>query len=167
MLGVLGGLGHVGIAMCYLFALPLAGGEEAPTVAYVERLNASPAVGAVAFPLILCFSLGVLVMASAAWRAGLVGWWWPAALTAAVLAEAVFPAEIPAVQLRVIAVLVVVFGYLGLRVLRMTDTEWDGIPAASAQPVPAPRLLAAAELRADRRRKDGDLPDQARASHDI
>jgi hypothetical protein len=46
--------------------------------AYIDRVNATPVINAVAFPLILCFALAVLTMAWAAWRAGLIGWWGPA-----------------------------------------------------------------------------------------
>src|SRR5690606_27390632 len=84
VLGVLGGLGHVAIAMFYLFGLALPGGDQAQMESYVERVNTS-AVGAVAFPLILCFALGVLVLGWAAWRAGLVGLWGPIAVTLAVI----------------------------------------------------------------------------------
>src|SRR5690606_18950732 len=51
MLGVLGGLGHVSIAMFYLFAMALPGGDRAEMESYVERINESAAVGAVVFPL--------------------------------------------------------------------------------------------------------------------
>lgn len=130
VLGVLGGLGHVAIALFYLFALALPGGDQAQMVSYVERVNSS-AVGAVAFPLILCFALGVLVLGWAAWRAGLIGWWGPVAVTAAVLVAEVLPAGIPALQVAANALATVVFGFLGLRVIRMTDTDWDGVrPAA-------------------------------------
>lgn len=127
VLGVLGGLGHVAIAMFYLFALALPGGDRAQMESYVERVNASPAVGAVAFPLILCFGLGVLVLAWAAWRAGLVGWWGPTAVTAAVVVESALPVAIPALQVGVIVLITVVFGFLGIRIIRMTDTAWDGV----------------------------------------
>jgi hypothetical protein len=126
VLGVLGGLGHVAIAMFYLFALALPGGDQAQMVSYVERVNSS-AAGAVAFPLILCFALGVLVLGWAAWRAGLVGWWGPVAVTVAVLVAEVLPAGAPALQVGANVLATVVFGFLGVRVIRMTDTDWDGV----------------------------------------
>ena len=78
VLAVLGGFGHFGIAMYYLVSLSLAGGDKAEMIAFVDRLNESAVLGAVAFPLILCFGLGVAVLPWAAWRAGAVGWWAPA-----------------------------------------------------------------------------------------
>lgn len=130
VIGVLGGFGHFGIAMFYIVALVLPGGDRAEMVAYVERLNASPVLGAVAFPLILCFGLGVLVLAWAAWRTGLIGWWGPAVVTAGVLVQFGLPFNSAAVTLAVLVALTVVFGHLGLRVLRMSDSEWGGVPAA-------------------------------------
>jgi len=129
---VLGGFGHAAIAMYTLFTLPLAGGDPAQMAAYVERLNATSVINAVAFPLILCFALAVLMMAWAAWRAGLIGWWGPAIVTTVVLAHLLLPESLPAAALAGMAALTVVFGYLGLRILRMTDTQWGGI----RQPVP-------------------------------
>lgn len=125
-LGVLGGLGHIAIAMFYFFALALPGGDEAQMVSYVERVNGS-AAGAVAFPLILCFAVGVLVLGWAAWRAGLIGVWGPVAVTVAVLVAEVLPAGMPALQIAANTLATAVFGFLGLRVIRMANTDWDGV----------------------------------------
>src|SRR4051794_15732644 len=130
-LAVLGGFGHAGIAMVYLFGLPLAGGDRAEMVAYLDRLNDTAAVGFVAFPLILGFGLGVAVLAWAASRSGLIGWGGPAAVTAVVVAHLVLPEDITAVSIAALLALTVVFGWLGIRVLRMTDAEWE-IPSAVA-----------------------------------
>ena len=129
VLGVLGGFGHFGIGMFYLVALALPGGDRTEMVAYIERLNANPALVAIAFPLIACFALGILVMAWAAWRTGLVGLWGPVVVTAAVLAHSALPGSIPLVDLATLVAIAVVFGYLGIRVARMTDAEWV-VPAA-------------------------------------
>ena len=129
VLAVLGGFGHAGIAMFYILSLPLDGGDRAEMVAYVERLNASPVLGFVAFPLILCFALGVLVLPWAAWRAGAIGIWAPVVATVAVLAHFGLPITITVVEVALLTLLTVVFGALGVRVLRMTDAEWTGVPA--------------------------------------
>jgi hypothetical protein len=89
--GVLGGFGHFGIALFYIVALALRGGDRTEMVAYIDRLNATPALAAIALPLILCFGLGVLTLAWAAWRAGLIGWWGPAVATCAVLVQEGLP----------------------------------------------------------------------------
>lgn len=139
VLGVLGGFGHFGIALFYIVSLALPGGNRAEMVAYIERLNSSPALGAVAFPLILCFGLGVLVLPWAAWRAGLIQLWGPALASAAVLVHFGLPTEPPTpVSVVLLIALTVVFGHLGLRIMRMTDAEWDGVHVAGAAPVPVP-----------------------------
>jgi hypothetical protein len=135
-LAVLGGFGHFGIALYYIVSLSLAGGDKAEMIAYVDRLNESAVLGAVAFPLILCFGLGVALLPWAAWRAGAVGLWAPAVATAAVLVGQALPVSNIVTVLASIAGLVVVFGYLGVRVLQMTDAEWDGVRRA-AHPEPA------------------------------
>ena len=125
---VLGGFGHFGIAMFYVLSLSLAGGNEAEMVAFIDRVNESAALGAVAFPLILCFGLGVALLPWAAWRAGAVGLWAPAVATAAVVVGQGLPVRNDVTVLATLTGLVAVFGYLGVRVLRMTDAEWDGVP---------------------------------------
>lgn len=138
VLGVLGAFGHFAIALFYIVALALPGGDRAEMVAYVDRLNASPVLGAVVFPLILCFGLGVVVVAWAAWRAGLVGIWGPASVTAVVLVHNLLPFQPPTVLTVVLlVVLTVVFGHLGVRILRTGDAAWDGAPAAAAPRVSA------------------------------
>jgi hypothetical protein len=139
VLAVLGGFGHAGIAIVYLFALGLAGGNRGEMVAYFDRVNDLPALAFIAFPLILCFGLGVAVLAWATWRSGLIGWWGPAVATAVVLAHLALPFDNAAIELVGLGALAVVFGWLGVRVLRMTDTEWESTPSlpASRQAVPA------------------------------
>jgi hypothetical protein len=128
VLAVLGGFGHAGIAMFYLFGSALARGDRAEMVAYVDRLNSSFVLGGIAFPLILCFALAVLALPWAAWRAGAIGWWAPALATVAVLVEEVLPSSATAVSIGTLTSITVVFGALGVRVLRMTDAEWEGTP---------------------------------------
>lgn len=138
VLGVLGGFGHFAIALFYAVALALPGGDRAEMVASVERLNASAVLGVIVFPLILCFGLGVLVLAWAAWRAGLVGLWGSVLVTVGVLAHNVLPFQPPtALTVALLAAMTAVFGHLGLRVLAMRDDEWQPAPAARIA-VPAP-----------------------------
>jgi hypothetical protein len=133
-LAVLGGFGHFGIALYYIVSLSLAGGDEAEMIAFIDRLNESAVLGFVAFPLILCFGLGVALLPWAAWRAGAVGVWAPVLATAAVLVGQGLPFSNALTVLTTVAALVVVFGYLGVRVLRMTDGEWDGVRPVAAPP---------------------------------
>jgi hypothetical protein len=117
---VLGAFGHLGITLFYLFSLGLPGGDRAQMEAFVDRANELPELGAVAFPLILCFGIGLALMAWAAWRAGLVGWWGPAAVTAVVLAHDLLPFEVPpAASAVALAVPAAVFGWVGVRSLAL------------------------------------------------
>lgn len=130
---VLGGFAHFGLGFMYFVALPLAGGDRAEMVAFIERLNESAGLAWVAIPLILCFGFGVLLLPWAAWRAGTVHLAVPAVVTVAVLAQMF----VPATDISTTAVLLVLTGayvLLGRRVLRMTDAEWDGVPRAEAHP---------------------------------
>ncbi len=136
-LAVLGGFGHFGIAMYYVLSLSLAGGDEAEMIAFIDRVNESAVLGAVAFPLILCFGLAVAVLPWAAWRAGAVGVWAPVVATAAVLVAQGLPFSHDILELSTLIAIVVVFGHLGVRVLQMTDAEWDGVRQVPAHPEPA------------------------------
>jgi hypothetical protein len=124
---VLGGFGHLGIGFFYVLAAALPGGERAEMVAYVDRLNESTALAVLAFPLITCFAVGMLLLPWAAFRAGLIGWWGPAAGTVAVLLHVATPPEVADVVSPVsLALLAAVFGFLGARTLRMPDRAWVG-----------------------------------------
>jgi hypothetical protein len=136
-LGVLGGFGHFAIGMFYLVALALPGGDPGQMVAYVERLNAHPALTAIALPLILCFGFGVVAMSWAAWRIGLLGWWAPVLVTAVVLMHTLLPISSISVEIGGLAALTTVFGYLGIRIARMSDTAWDRSATSETMSVPA------------------------------
>lgn len=132
VLAVLGGFGHFGIAMFYIVSLSLPGGDRGEMVTFVDRLNESAVLGWTAFPLIMCFGLGVAILPWAAWRAGAVHWWAPAVATAAVLVAQGLPFSNDLIAVATVAALLAVFGHLGVRVLRMTDAEWDGVPRPSS-----------------------------------
>lgn len=126
---VLGGIGHVGIGFFYVLAGALHGGRQAEMVAYIDRLNGSTALAAMAFPLIACFSIGMFLLPWAAYRAGIVARWSPIVATAAVLLQMGLPPEIPGqdtVTLLTLILLTVVFGQMGVRVLTMRDEAWFG-----------------------------------------
>lgn len=136
-LAVLGGFGHFGIAMFYLVSLSLAGGDRGEMIDFIDRLNASPALGAIAFPLILSFGLSVAVLPWGAWRAGAVHWWVPALATAAFVAETALPFRTTLSATAILVAASVAYTALGLRVLRMTDAEWDGVRSPAPTSVPA------------------------------
>ena len=137
VLGVLGGFGHFTIGMFYLVALALPGGDPGQMAAYVDRLNALPALTAIAFPLILSFGLGVVAMSWAAWRIGLLGWWGPMLVTAVVLMHQLLPISSTPVELGGLAALTAVFGYLGIRIAWMSDAAWNRAATSETASVPA------------------------------
>ncbi|UOY02006.1 hypothetical protein [Blastococcus sp. PRF04-17] len=120
--------------MVWLTATALPGGNPAEMVAYFDRLTESSLTGAVWLPLMLFLGIGLAVLPWAAWRAGAVHWWAPALATVAVVAEFGLPFRSTASEVVVFTALAAAYGTIGLRVLRMTDAEWDGAP--SARPLP-------------------------------
>ena len=131
---VLGGLALFAEGVVWLTATALPGGDPAEMAAYFDRLTASSLTGAVWMTLMLCLGIGLLALPWAAWRAGGLHWWVPALATVAVLAEFGLPFHTTASEIVVFTALTAAFGAIGLRVLRMTDAEWDGAP--SDRPVP-------------------------------
>jgi hypothetical protein len=130
---VLGGLALFAEGVVWLTATALPGGDPAEMAAYFDRLTESSLTGAVWMTLMLCLGIGLAVLPWAAWRAGAVQWWIPALATVAVVAEFGLPYHSTASEIAVFAALAVVFGHLGIRVLRMADGEWDGVRPAGRQ----------------------------------
>ncbi len=134
---MLGGLAHFGMGFFYLVATALPGGDPSEMVAFIDRLNDSALLGAVAFPLILCFGLGVAILPWGAWRAGAVQWWVPALATAVLAAHLALPETLPYAGTAKMLALTVAYTALGLQVLRQTDAEWDGVHPAPRTPAQA------------------------------
>lgn len=135
---VLAGVAFTLIGNMYLFASSLAGGDRAEMVDYIERINTGWVFGILLFALAMCSHLGFIVLPWAAWRAGLVGVWAPALATVVVVVHFVLPSGF-AFDMVTFAALACVFGYLGVRILQLSDAEWDGVrtPIRSESPVPA------------------------------
>jgi hypothetical protein len=133
---LLGALGHMGLATVYLVMRSLAGGDPAQMRAFEDRLNSDPAL-VVFFVLLTSFGVGLALLAWAAWRAGLIGWWGPVLITAVVILHNVLPDDPPAVvQLGAVGAIAVVFGWLGIRTLRLSDTDWDPAGGPASQRIP-------------------------------
>jgi hypothetical protein len=142
VLAILGALGHVAV-MTYQLALvemTKAGDREA-MVALIDRMDSSPVVGVVVFPMILAFALGLLILAIALWRARFVQGWTALLVVAAVALDIGAPDGAPAsVSIAKQLLAFAAFAYVGLRVLRMSDAEWDRPSEREelvAQPQPA------------------------------
>lgn len=131
---VLGGLGLFAEGVIWVTATALPGGDPAEMAAYFDRLTESSLTGAVWMTLMLSFGLGLLMLPWATWRAGAVPVWVPALATVAVVAEFGLPFHSTASEIAVFTALTVAYGTIGLRVLRMTDAEWDGVRRTSPSP---------------------------------
>jgi hypothetical protein len=135
LFALLGALGHVGLATVGLIMRSMAGGDPAQMRGFEDRLDGDPAL-LVFTVLLTSFGVGLALLAWAAWRAGLIGWWAPALITAAVLAHNVLPDDPPAAfSFTAIGAIAVVFGWLGIRTLRLSDTDWDPV-GTPTPPVP-------------------------------
>ena len=122
----LGALGHAALGIIYLIMRSLAGGDATAMRTFEERLNSDVPVGAVGLTLLLSFGIGIALLAWAAWRAGIIGVWGPAVITAVVVAHGVLPEDLPsAVSVTALGLIAVVFGWLGVRTTRLSDAEWE------------------------------------------
>ncbi|MDP4501969.1 hypothetical protein [Nonomuraea turcica] len=131
---LLGALGHMGLATVYLVMRSLAGGDPGQMRAFEDRLNSDAAL-MIFVVLLTSFGIGIALLSWAAWRAGLIGWWAPAMITAVAIAHNALPDDPPMpVQLAALGVIAVVFGRLGVRTLRLSDTDWDHTSASAPEP---------------------------------
>jgi hypothetical protein len=126
-LSMLGALGHTAIATLYVAMLSLAGGGRDEMLAYADRLLNGTAAAILIVPLIICFPVGMALLAFAAWRAGLVPGWGPALVSLAAL-TAFLPTGGEAVALTAYSVLTAVYTWIGVHTLRLRDAEWDTVP---------------------------------------
>jgi len=131
---VLGAMGHTALAVIYLLLRSLDAGRPAEMIAFEDRINADPWLTAVGLALLVSFGLGLTLLSWAAWRAGLMGWWGPAVITGVVLVHNFYPDDVPMiVGIAALGAIAVVFGWLGTRLLVMSDDEWD----AAMTPTPS------------------------------
>jgi hypothetical protein len=128
--GVLGATGHVCIGLFYVISAALQGGDKAQMIAFIDRLNDSAALGLSVMPMLVGFSLGVLLLSWAAFRAGLIAIWGPVVATLAVLQHLILPSDFAGGHINTLGLvgLTAVFGYLGSRALTMSDHAWAGAP---------------------------------------
>jgi hypothetical protein len=121
---LLGALGHTALAVVYLMMRSLVDGDRSQMVAFEDRINADTSLGIIATVLLLSFGVGLALLAWAAWRAGVIGWWGPAVVTAVVVAHGVLPDDLPPViPFTALAGIAAVFGWLGVRILTTPDAR--------------------------------------------
>ena len=138
-LAVLGALGHMAIVCVGLVFLEMPkAGDRAGMLALIDRLNESPTVGLIVFPLILCFGLSLLFLSLATWRARLVPGWVAAAVVAALVVHFGLPEDVPGVGAVANGLAAFGFMFIGVRVARSADgPEPAADVSAAAVPQPA------------------------------
>lgn len=123
---LLGALGHTALSVIYLLMRSLDGGQPAEMIGFEDRLNADPSLSAVGLVLLVSFGLGLTLLSWASWRAGLIGWWGPAVITGVALVHIFYPGDVPMIaQIAALCAIAVVFGWLGIRVLALSNEEWN------------------------------------------
>lgn len=120
--GTLGALGHAAYAGFTVIQLATAGGDRTAMTQLLERANSSAVVAPVAV-CIESFAVGVVFLAFAAWRAGVVGRYAPAAIAGAFLLEAANAGSAAAGAVKE-ALALIALGSVGVVVIRMSDRAW-------------------------------------------
>lgn len=126
-LAIVGALGHVAVITYQLALVEMTKtGDREAMVALIDRMDSSPVVGVIVFPMILAFALGMLLLAIALWRARFVQGWGALLVVAAVALDIGAPDGTPAaVSIAKQLLAFAAFAYVGLRVLRLSDDEWN------------------------------------------
>jgi hypothetical protein len=107
------------------------GGARDRMVEFVNGMYESTAFTMLLFPF-LSFFVGWILLAIALWRARVAPLWVAATLGVAPLSE-FFGPEMVSPEL-MFALFLIALGYLGLRVLRLSDKEWERGEAPGAEP---------------------------------
>jgi hypothetical protein len=110
----------------YLLMRSLNGGQPTQMIAFEDRIDADPSLTVVGLILLVSFGLGLTLLSWASWRAGLIGWWGPTVITGVVLVHNFYPGDVPLIaQIAALCSIAVVFGLLGVRVLSLSNEEWN------------------------------------------
>ncbi len=121
---LLGAFFHAAIIGFALVEVPLveSGIERTQMVAFANQMYEGAAFLMILFPF-LAFYLGSIILAVAVWRARVAPLWVAAVIVAATPSEFFGPEALsPELML---ALLLVGFGWIGLKVLRMSDAQWE------------------------------------------
>jgi len=138
--GVLGALGHMGFVTYGVVVYEAAGsGVRGEMVALLDRLDEGASV--ILLPLILSFAVSVLLMGIALYRARVAPRWVMLAVIAAFVVEIAAPGGSVAVAAVKQGLATVAFGYVGVQVLRMSESAWRRPELDSeSKGEPAPQL---------------------------
>lgn len=120
LFGGLGALGMASIAFRHLWIYGLTAADESTALRVLDRLDGH--AGAAAMPLMIAGPLGLILVAGAAARAGLVSRW---VVAGAVLFAFSDSLPIPAAEEVQGLIGLAAFGVIALRLLRLTDEQWE------------------------------------------
>jgi hypothetical protein len=129
---------HAAVIGYSLVEVPLtaSGIERARTIAFTEQMYNNAAFTMVLLPF-LSFYLGSIILAVALWRARVAPLWIAFVIVLALLTEFFGPEALsPALMF---LLLLVGFGWVGLKVLRMADAEWGQVKEGGGEPQPRVR----------------------------
>lgn len=130
---LLGAFFHGAIIGFALVEVPLveSGGAIGPLTGFANQMYENTAFTMILLPF-LSFFLGWIVLAIALWRARVAPLWVAASLVVAPLSE-FFGPETLSPEL-MFALFLISFGYVGLKVLRLSDKDWEHCRALGAGP---------------------------------
>lgn len=138
LLGGLGTLGVTSIALRHLYIYGLTATDRASALRVLDRLDSH--AGAVAMPLMIAGPLALLLLCGAAARAGLAPRWVVLGAVGFAISDML---PIPAAELIQGAIGVATFGMIALRMLELTDRQWEAPASAQTPPAPGPRAQLA------------------------
>jgi hypothetical protein len=129
-LALLGGYFHAAVIGYALVEVPLVerGGEIAQMMAFTDQMYEHTAFTMVLLPF-LGFYLGLIMLAVALWRARVAPLWVATVIVAGLLSEFFGPEGLSPELMFIL--LLVGFGWLGLKVLRMSDAQWEQASTAT------------------------------------
>jgi hypothetical protein len=134
---LLGAFFHGAIIGFALVEVPLvaSGGSRDQMIEFANQMYESAAFMIIMFPF-LSFFVGWILLAIALWRARVAPLWVAAVIVAATLSEFVGP-EASSPEL-MFTLFLVGFGWLGLKILRLSDKEWE---RGATPAVESPRVV--------------------------
>ena len=134
-LTVFGALGHAALVTFNGFLIEMGTGDRDEMAALLDRVN-SGTVLLLVFPLLVCLVVGLLLLTTALWRAGMAPLWC-LVIQLVIFVLDFFGPSVPGLNFLGYGLLVVTFGWLAVIVVRMPAREWDGASPRTVDRAPA------------------------------
>lgn len=144
-LALIGVFGYMGILATEFVVLQMVGegAERAQMIALAERVYGSVGFGVFLIMFLFGLLVGLIILAAGLWRARIIPPWAAACIATAAVLDFVASASVFAVALAWV-LLLMGLGWMGLKVLGMSDTDWaQGLapsPAKAETKVAQPRV---------------------------